>query len=100
LSIGRVGYAGQWHLTIPTFGRPNVSYPLGDPRSVKISEWLASEQVLFDSDFIELYNPRPFPVDLGGCFLSDATEFEAFMQRLRPLTFVRGKVSWSSRLTV
>ena len=45
-----------------------MAYPLGDPRTVKINEWLAGSDVLFASDFIELYNPHPDPVDLGGMY--------------------------------
>jgi hypothetical protein len=91
LSIGRVGSTGQWRLTVPTFGSANVACPLGDPRTIRISEWLASEEVLFDADFIELYNPHPSPVDLGGFCLTDATEYPAFAPTLGPLTFIAGQ---------
>jgi hypothetical protein len=90
LSIGRIENPERWHLTVPTFGKANVPYPLGDSRTVKINEWLASEAVLFGSDFIELYNPHPLPVDLGGFYLSDTPETEPNMCRLRPLSFVAG----------
>jgi hypothetical protein len=90
LSIGRIGNPEQWHLTVPTFGKANIAYPLGDSRTVKINEWLASEAVLFGSDFIELYNPHPLPVDLGGFYLSDTPETEPNMCALRPLSFIAG----------
>ncbi len=90
LSIGRIGYAGAWHLTVPTLGQANISHPLGDPRAVRVNEWLASEKVLFTSDFIELYNPHPLPVDLGAFYLTDTPETEPDRHRLRPLNFIPG----------
>lgn len=91
LSIGRVGNAGQWHLTVPTFGQANLLMPLGDPRTVKINEWLASGEVLFSSDFVELYNPDALPVDLGGFHISDTPEREPDRYGLSPLSFVAGR---------
>lgn len=91
LSAGRVGPLGLWHLTTPTFGRANLSHPLGDPGTVRINEWLASEKVLFGSDFIELYNPDPLPVDLGEFYLTDTPSVEPGRHRLRPLSFVAGR---------
>jgi hypothetical protein len=90
LSVGRVGPEGLWHLTTPTFGQANLSHPLGDPRAIRINEWLAGESVLFESDFIELYNPHPLPVDLGGFYLTDTPETEPDLHRLPPLSFVAG----------
>ena len=90
LSIGRVGDTGAWHLTVPTLGQANLPEPLGDPRTVRINEWLAAEEVLFPSDFIELYNPQPLPVDLGNFYLTDTPESEPDRHHLRPLTFVPG----------
>ncbi len=90
LSIGRIGDAGLWHLTVPTLGQTNISHPLGDPRAVRINEWLATEEVLFTSDFIELYNPDPLPVDLGGFYLTDTPETEPDRHRLPLLSFVPG----------
>jgi hypothetical protein len=71
LSIGRVPEGGAWTLTHPTFGAANRAHPLGDPRALKINEWLASSDALHPDDFIELYNPGPLPVPLAGLFLSD-----------------------------
>ncbi len=90
LSVGRVGNSGRWHLTVPTLGQANISHPLGDPRTVKINEWLASEAVLFASDFIELFNPHPLPVDLGGFYITDTPETERDRHRLGPLNFIPG----------
>ncbi len=88
LSVGRVGNSGRWHLTVPTLGEANVSHPLGDPRTVRINEWLASEAVLFTADFVELYNPHPLPVDLGGFYITDTPQTEPDRHRLGPLNFI------------
>jgi hypothetical protein len=90
-SIGRVGAGDRWSLTIPTPGQANIPYPLGDPRTIRINEWLACQDVLFPSDFIELYNPQPLPVDLGGFYLTDTPEGEPDRDRLTPLTFIAGE---------
>jgi hypothetical protein len=90
LSIGRAGPLGQWRLTAPTFGQANVAYPLGDSHTVKINEWLAGSDVLFASDFIEIYNPNPDPVDLGGMYLTDNPETQPRKQEIRPLSFIAG----------
>ena len=90
LSIGRLGDSGPWHLTIPTFGEANVAHPLGSPDAIKINEWLASGQVLFSADFIELYNPQASPVDLGEmCLTSDPVRQPA-KYRIGPLSFIAG----------
>jgi len=70
-SIGR-GVDGTWVLCQPTFGTANYALQLGDEHHLRINEWLADELFLANNDFIELYNPDPFPVALGGCYLSDA----------------------------
>ncbi len=90
LSVGRIGDTALWHLTVPTLGQPNISHPLGDSRAVRINEWLATHDVLFTSDFVELYNPDLLPVDLGGFYLTDTPETEPDRHRLPPLSFVPG----------
>jgi hypothetical protein len=70
LSIGRLA-DGTWALTQPTFGAANRSAPTGDPRALRINEWLALGDGLQADDFIELYNPQSLPVALGGLYLSD-----------------------------
>ncbi len=70
LAIGRLA-DGQWALTTPTFGAANLAAPVGDPHALRINEWLASGQVTVVSDFVELFNPNPLPVSLGGLFLTD-----------------------------
>jgi hypothetical protein len=91
LSIGRAGRDGHWALTVPTFGQVNVSMPLGDAKAVRINEWLAQGQVSFEDDFIELFNPQPWPVALGGFFLSDLPATQPEKYQLPPLTFGPGE---------
>jgi hypothetical protein len=72
---------GTWGLAAPTFGATdgggvnvgaanNLLY-MGDPSTLKINEWLATEKVTRVSDFLELYNPDPLPVDMGGLYLTN-----------------------------
>ncbi len=70
LSIGRRA-DGQWTLCSPTLGTANQPYPLGDPHALKINEWLANGRTLFPDDFVEIYNPNPVAVPLGGLYLTD-----------------------------
>ncbi len=92
LSIGRVPDAigGNWHLTKPTFGGANIAQPLGNPDTLKINEWLANGQVLFEEDFIELYNPHANPVDLSGMYLTDNPVTQPDKHKIGPLSFVAG----------
>lgn len=90
LSIGRFGRDGLWRLTIPSFGAPNVTRPVGDPDCVRINEWLARGEVLFEQDFIELYNPHALPVDIGGYCLTDNPVTQRGEFRIQPLTFIEG----------
>jgi len=91
LSIGRIGKEGRWTLTVPSFGRANVAVPLGDPAKVKINELFADGLVLFENDFIELYNPQAAPVNLGGLFLTDNPVTEPDKYPLGPLSFIAGE---------
>jgi hypothetical protein len=90
LSIGRVGYNGRWTLTKPTFGQANIAQPLGDPAKMKINEWLANCDMLTSNNFIELYNPHAFPVDLGGLYLTDNPVARPDKHEISPLSFVPG----------
>jgi hypothetical protein len=86
-SIGRIGYGGVWKLNQPTLGQANIAQPLGDPAKLKINEWLANEEVLFEDDFIELYNPEPVPVELSGLYLTDNPVTQPAKQPISPLSF-------------
>jgi hypothetical protein len=87
-SIGRVGWDRAWRLNRLTLGSANVVQPLGDIRSLKINEWLANGEVLFDDDFIELYNPHPLPVELSGLYLTDNPVTQKDKHRIVPLSFI------------
>jgi len=89
LPIGRRN-DGTWGLVSPTFGGPNIALPTGDPRRVRINEWLTDAQFVAANDFIELFNADPLPVDLGGFLLSD-TAGSPGRFTLPPLTFVAGR---------
>jgi hypothetical protein len=91
LSIGRTEPDMEWRLTVPTFGFANVPQPLGDPSAVKLNEWLAEAEVLFGHDFIELYNPGMFPVDIGGFYLTDRPMAQPDKHEITPLSFVPGQ---------
>src|SRR5205823_6335304 len=70
-SIGR-GFDGAWTLGQPTPGAANIPTAVGDPQKLRINEWLADREFSAKNAFIELYNPDPQPVELGGLYLSDA----------------------------
>ncbi|MBN2473693.1 MAG: lamin tail domain-containing protein [Pirellulales bacterium] len=88
LSIGRVGHDAQWALNEPTFGSANAAARSGDPSQLKINEWLADAEVLFASDFIEIYNPDPLPVSLAGLYLTDHPYTQRDKHQIVPLSFV------------
>jgi hypothetical protein len=88
LSIGRLGTSGEWLLTVPTFGAANAVQSLGDPRALRINEWLASGVSPFADDFIELYNPNVLPVALGGLHLTDQPNGAPMRSPLAPLSFI------------
>ena len=85
-SIGR-RTDGSWGLCVPTFGLENIAQPTGTVHQLKINEWLADAQFAASHDFLELYNPRSLPVELGGLYLSDAAGSpERFP--IAPLSFI------------
>ena len=91
ISIGRVGWAKEWKLTYQTFGLANKLCPLDNPKNIKINEWLANGRVLFEDDFIELYNPGVQPVDLSGFYISDDAAARPTKHRLADLSFIAGQ---------
>lgn len=70
-SIGRRA-DGSWGLGRPTPGAANLATPTGPVTALKINEWLANARFVSSDDFIEIYNPSALPVQMGGCYLSDA----------------------------
>jgi hypothetical protein len=87
-SISRVGYDREWKLSRMTFGAENIAQPLGDPDMLKINEWLANGEVLFEDDFVELYNPHPQPVSLGGMYMTDDPIMQPNKHRIPDLSFI------------
>ena len=90
LSIGKMGYNRNWHLTVPTFGRDNISQPLGNPDTLKINEWFTNGDIRYENDFIELFNPHDFPVDLGGMYLTDNPVTQPDKSQINLLSFIDG----------
>jgi hypothetical protein len=87
-SIGRFGPNREWTLTLPTPGAANEGAVFGDPSEVVINEWLASPDVRYGEDFVELYNPAAYPVDVSGMLLNDDLLIEPPMHVIAPLSFV------------
>jgi hypothetical protein len=98
LSISRVGHDGQWALSQPTLGTANVAQPTGDHATLRINEWLANPETAFTDDFVELYNPDPLPVALGGLWLTDDPVARRDRSEIAPLSFVAGGgfVAWKA----
>lgn len=80
--------SGEWTLGLPTFGEPNAVVPLGDPSRVRLNEWLANAGWVYRDDFIELFNPDPLPVAIGGFFLTDEPVGWPRRHALPPLSYV------------
>ncbi len=98
LSLGRMGYEDSWRLTVPTLGKANVLQPCGNPAGLKINEWLARPKVRLTEGFVELYNPQPNPLDLGGMCLTHDAVLQPPLYRISPLTFMPGggyEVVWT-----
>ena len=87
-SVGRTGVAGQWELNVPTPGGANLRKGTGDPRNLVINEWLATSQVVFCDDFVELYNPSNSPVALSGLYLTDDPGVIKAQHQIPPLSYV------------
>lgn len=90
-SIGRVADGTKWALTTPTFGSANVQANVGDPATLKINEWQTAGIPPFSNDFIELYNPDPLPVSIGGMSITDQATGWPDQNVFTPLSFVAGK---------
>lgn len=89
-SIGRIGDGTTWGLTTPTLGSANVALITGDPHSLKINEWLADGLPPFSADFVELYNPDPLPVEIGGMSITDKTTGWPDQNIFTSLSFIDG----------
>jgi hypothetical protein len=89
LSVGRLA-DGQWALCVPTFGGANRPANVGDPRGLRLNEWLAFGVTPFDTDFIEILNLDPLPVALGGLYFSDHIVGWRDRHQITPLSFIAG----------
>ena len=89
LSIGRLP-GGNWGLCSPSFGSANVASATGNSAALRINEWLADGTFPFVDDFVEIYNPDPLPVDLGGFYLTDRPIGLPARHRITPLHFIGG----------
>jgi hypothetical protein len=88
LSIGRIGTAGRFELTVPTPNQPNVAQALGNPRALRINEWLARAQQAATGDFVELYNSDSLLVSLGGLYLTDNPIGQPRRHAIADLSFI------------
>jgi len=90
VAIARVGHDGHWALAAPTPGAANAAARTGDPSGLKINEWFADGEVRFTDDFLELYNPDPLPVPLGGLLLTDDAVAAPARHAIPDLSFIGG----------
>lgn len=88
VSIGRIGTDQHWTLTVPTFGSDNAMRPLGNPAALTLNEWLTQTHVLFNTGFIELYNPLASPVRTDGLFLTLNSLTEPVSDPMASLSFI------------
>jgi len=82
-SVGRIGSAASWQLTVPTPGSNNVATATGSATNLVLNEWLANTAP-GASDWLELYNSALLPVPLQGIYL--ATTNDIF--QVRSLSFI------------
>ncbi|HEY5914693.1 MAG TPA: lamin tail domain-containing protein, partial [Verrucomicrobiae bacterium] len=83
-SLGRIGPAGNWQLTLPTPSSNNVAAALAPATHLVINEWLANS-VPGSSDWLEVFNRSPgLPVALSGLFFGTTSN----LFQLRSLSFV------------
>ena len=84
-SIARLAN-GTTNLALPTIGFPNIAATLGDPRQLKVNEWM-SNPLPGEDDFFEIYNPGSQPIALGGLWLTDVLTTRNKHQ-VAPLSFI------------
>ncbi|MGI8604046.1 MAG: lamin tail domain-containing protein [Verrucomicrobiales bacterium] len=89
LSIGRLRETGfPWALCAVSPGAANVAARVGDPRDLRINEWLAAGEVRYKDDWIELANTSALPVALGGLTLTDNLPGDSSAHVIAPLSFI------------
>jgi hypothetical protein len=87
-SVGRLGPDARWALSQPTPGGPNIAKATGDPSALVINEWFTSQDANPADDFVELYNPGPLPVALGGLFITDDPGARPLRHAIAPLSYI------------
>ena len=91
-SVGRTGRNNEFSLMLPTPGVKNGSkLPLASENNILINEWLSSRGIIFDNDFLELYNPGQYPVHIGGMFLSDDPNNDPSKYTIPQLSYIDQK---------
>lgn len=72
-SVSRLRESGIWGLSEVTAGAANIpaAQALGSGANLVINEWLSTNYIVVDADFVELFNPGSLPVALAGYALTD-----------------------------
>jgi hypothetical protein len=78
----------HWSLGVPTPSEENQRVPMQSPWNLKINEWLADGSRIFNDDFIEIYNPSPLPVKIGGFHLTDNPIGAPALHRIKDHSFI------------
>jgi hypothetical protein len=85
-SIGRVPDGStNWVLTVPSLGIANIAATRGSIQNLKVNEWMAEPSS--GSDWFEIFNPNPEPVDISRVWLSDSVTVRQKTQ-LPALSFI------------
>ena len=91
-SISRTGPDNRFALTLPTpLAKNSDPLPLRDQKDLVINEWLASNGVVYDNDFIEIYNSGNYPVSIGGMTITDDPNNIPDLFRVIDLSFIDSK---------
>ncbi|MES2708277.1 MAG: Ig-like domain-containing protein [Verrucomicrobiota bacterium] len=88
-SIARSG--GVWRLATPSpAGAAVAACVPGSGGNLRINEWLGSNNIVVSGDFVELYNPDPLPVELGGYSMSQDFRNEPEQSPFPPNSYIAG----------
>ena len=75
---------------MPTPSTINQVHSLGVPSGIRINEWMSKPEIIYGEDFVELYNPEPLPVSLGGLRITNDPMSANRGVVMPALTFIRG----------
>lgn len=89
-SIARIaGNPATWALSMPSPATANgAALPTGSPAVLVINEWAGNVDYRLADDFIELHNPDPLPVALGGLRVTDRIASDPARYQFPPLGFI------------